>query len=79
MREISIKFDYECPHCNAMNGVEAVSYGEIEGSVLSMCTRCAKQAVIAWSLEVEADVYKCESDAADVECNFSLSDGEVEE
>lgn len=77
MRAISIKFTCGCPHCNQVQTVDVLSNGEIEGAALEVCTnpKCKKQFVIGWSLEVEADVYKCDSEAADVECNFTLSEG----
>jgi len=77
MRTISIKFVCGCPHCNQVQKVEVLSNGEIEGAALEVCTnpQCRRQFAIAWSFEVEADVYKCDIEAADVECNFTLSEG----
>lgn len=76
---IVIRFNVGCPDCGNVQQFEASSNGEIDGSVLHECRKCNNQFVVAWSLEVQADVYKCAGDPSDVEVNFFLSESWDEE
>jgi transcription elongation factor Elf1 len=74
-RGITIKFNTECPHCGQLQHVGIVTIGEIDGDTFQECRKCGGQYVIVWSFEVEADVFKCDKKSADVQCDFSLSEG----
>jgi hypothetical protein len=76
---IIIRFNVGCPDCGTLQQFDNITNGQIDGSVLHECTKCRAQMVVAWSLEVQADVYKCADDPSDVEVNFSLSESWDEE
>lgn len=75
----TIRFSVECPHCGKMQTSETQPYAEIDGAILPVCTNCHHQFAIGWSIEIGVDVYKCDTDPADVHCSYSLTEDWDEE
>lgn len=75
MRAITIRFTVECPHCKKQQTVEALSNGEIDGAALEECKKCHQPFVIGWTIEIGVDVFKCDPEPSDVQCDYSLSEG----
>lgn len=73
-RGIVIKFNVDCPHCGKLHNVSIVTIGEIDGDTFQECLKCNNKFVIAWTIELEADVYKCDKLSSDVNLDYFLSE-----
>lgn len=73
MTNYFIAYDIECPNCGAMQHIEDTTDGYTDGDIAFECQNCSRMFVIIWSLSIEADIYRCDENPSEVQCEYKLS------